>query len=179
MTSRIACATAIAARPDPRRAASRRYIAPKYVWVLPADFAASTDAVRSHGDPFRVRPLRCVPTLSCWPGLNPAHEAKWSALGKRHMSAPTSASTTSAVCRPIPVTLSRCSIASAIGAERTPISASSVASNCTDCAMCVNCCATRNCRCGPTGLVTNAYNLQNQLVHVCGPSTTSSYVYDG
>ena len=32
---------------------------------------------------------------------------------------------------------------------------------------------------GPTGVVTNTYNLQNQLVHVSGPTTTVSYVYDG
>src|SRR2546430_4251210 len=70
--------------------------------------AASMSAIRSHRLPFRVFPDLCLPALSWLPGHIPAQLARCQSLGKRLMSAPTSASITSAVRRTIPWTVSSC-----------------------------------------------------------------------
>ena len=64
--------------------------------------AACTSAFTSQLLPCRVRPLSRLPALSLLLGQRPAHEAKWDAEGKRLMSVPISASTSSATLRPTP-----------------------------------------------------------------------------
>ena len=63
----------------------------------PAAWPASTSAMRSHLEPWRVRPERCLPADSLLPGHMPAHDARCPAVGKRDMSAPISARITWAV----------------------------------------------------------------------------------
>ena len=104
------CATATAARLArfaPRRAASRRYCAARYVGccLRPAACAASTKAARRQGRPLRVRPLWRLPARAWLPGHRPAHEARCPALGNRRLSVPISATITSAVRWPTPGTV--------------------------------------------------------------------------
>jgi hypothetical protein len=47
--------------------------------------------MRSHFDPLRVLPEKCLPADSLFPGQMPAHEASWRAEGKRSMLVPISA----------------------------------------------------------------------------------------
>jgi hypothetical protein len=50
----------------------------------------------------RVLPLLRLPALSLLPGHIPAHDARWPAVGKRVMSTPISATSTSTVHGPTP-----------------------------------------------------------------------------
>lgn len=84
--------------------------------------AAWTRAARTHGLPLRVLPLRRLPALSLWPGHMPAREAKWPAVGKRLRSTPISASSTSAMRRPMPGRAARRAINSSKGRMRSAIS---------------------------------------------------------
>jgi hypothetical protein len=97
------CPTAIGARFAPRRRAARRYRAPRYVvFECEAAHLAWTTACRCHRFPFVVRPVRRFPALSLFPGHMPAQLANCPAVGNGSTVGPTSASSTSAVCRLIP-----------------------------------------------------------------------------
>lgn len=89
MITRMEWATAMIARLSPRRAARRWYWALRYVsLVRTAPRAACTNAERSQRLPRVVRPLLRLPALMLLPGLTPAHEARWAAVGKRVISKP-------------------------------------------------------------------------------------------
>src|SRR5439155_24631812 len=70
-------------------------------------------AMRSHLLPFRVLPVFRFPALSLFPGHMPAQLASWPAVGKRLMSRPISAASTSAVRRWTPGMVVRRSTAAA------------------------------------------------------------------
>src|SRR5262245_65125905 len=96
----IECLTAPMARPWPRRGRSRRYWAARYTSLVRlAAVAASVSAVSSHLEPWRDAFERRLPAERLLPGHCPAQLARWRAEGKRLMSAPVSATITSAVRR--------------------------------------------------------------------------------
>lgn len=66
--------TAMSARCLPRRAANRRKTAARYMSVVAAAGAASTNALQRTGLPLRIGAGCALPPLSCWPGLKPAHD---------------------------------------------------------------------------------------------------------
>ena len=66
------------------------------------DIAAAPGAPFKYGLPGRVWLDFTRPADSLLPGVVPAHEARCLAVGKRLMSTPVSATTTSAVLAPIP-----------------------------------------------------------------------------
>lgn len=70
--------------------------------VRAAACAASVSAIRSHMDPWRVRPARRFPPEALLPGQIPAHDARCAEVGKALMSRPPSAINTSATRRPTP-----------------------------------------------------------------------------
>src|SRR6266508_929003 len=96
--TRMECPTATVALFAPRRPFSRWYWADRYV---PLDLAAaradSVSAERSHFDPLRVLPERCLPADSLLPGHIPAHEARRAEDPNLPMSTPISAIISSAV----------------------------------------------------------------------------------
>src|SRR3990167_8336723 len=103
MSTKMVWQTAMMAFFLPRRDAKRWYWADKYVSLVRlADQAASTRAERSHELACPMRPLKRFPALSLLPGHILAHDARWLADGNRLMSEPISASTSSALRRPIP-----------------------------------------------------------------------------
>jgi hypothetical protein len=75
----------------------------------------------------RVRPERCLPADSLFPGHTPAHEAKWAAVGNWPMSGPISARMTSAARRSTPPMVSNSATCSANGAITWLIRADSTA----------------------------------------------------
>src|SRR5712692_17896 len=85
--------------------------------------AASVSARRSHLLPLRALPLLRLPALSWLPGHIPAHEARCAALGKRLMSRPISAASTSVVRRPTPGMVSSRSRAASCSRNRSAIAA--------------------------------------------------------
>src|SRR5438105_9089426 len=87
----------------PSRLAHLWYVTPKIVFlVCDAAQATCTSVVRSHWLPLVVRLLRRFPALSLWPGHRPAHDARCPAVANWLMSAPISATITSADWRPTP-----------------------------------------------------------------------------
>src|SRR5450755_1687413 len=65
----------------------RAYCAAKYEsFVRAAALADSTRAMRSHLEPLRVLPEKCLPADSLFPGRIPAHEANRPAEPNRLMS---------------------------------------------------------------------------------------------
>jgi hypothetical protein len=73
---------------------------------------------------FRCSAVLPFPALSLLPGHRPAHDAKWRLVGKRVMSVPISAITTSAVRRWIPGMVSRAVIAPCDGSNAPVIRSS-------------------------------------------------------
>lgn len=73
------------------------------------------------GLPLRVRPEARLPADSWLPGHIPAHEARWRADGNRLISDPISASSVSAVRRPIPGIVTSRAIAGSSSASRRSI----------------------------------------------------------
>src|SRR6266540_6406063 len=96
--TKIEWPTATAALAGPRRPRRRAYWEDRYVpFERAAAWAASTRATRSHLDPLRVFPDRCLPADSLLPGHIPAHEARWAEDPNLPMSTPISAIISSAV----------------------------------------------------------------------------------
>src|SRR5664279_661547 len=95
----------------------RAYCAAKYEsLVRDAALADSMRAMRSHLEPLRVFPEKCLPADSLFPGHIPAHDANRPAEPNRLMSTPISEMITSAERRLTPGMVSRRSIAWAKGA---------------------------------------------------------------
>src|SRR6266508_894371 len=106
--TRMECPTATVALFAPRRPFSRWYWADRYV---PLDLAAaradSVSAERSHFDPLRVLPERCLPADSLLPGHIPAHEARRAEDTNLPMSTPISAIISSVSADRFPMASSR------------------------------------------------------------------------
>src|SRR5258707_12950218 len=84
----------------PRLADKRRYCAEKYEsFFRPAAWAASTRTRFKLLLPCRTRLVRRLAPLWLLPGHIPAHDTKWAASPKRLISAPVSATITSAIRR--------------------------------------------------------------------------------
>src|SRR5450631_2854190 len=89
----------------------RAYCAAKYEsFVRDAALADSMRAMRSHLEPLRVFPEKCLPADSLFPGHIPVHDANRPAEPKRLMSTPISEMITSADRRLTPGMVSRWSI---------------------------------------------------------------------
>src|SRR5664280_1176911 len=100
---RMVCSIATRAFLPPRRGARRLYLtARKVSWVAAIDSAAVPRAALRYGLPGRVVVDLTRPADSLLPGHTPAQEARCFGLGNTVMSAPVSATTTSAVCCPTP-----------------------------------------------------------------------------
>jgi hypothetical protein len=84
-------------------------------------------ATPRHLEPLRVRPERCLPADSLFPGHTPAQEARWAAVGNWPMSGPISATMTSAARRSTPPMVSNSATCSAYGPITCWIRAESVA----------------------------------------------------
>jgi hypothetical protein len=110
MISSIACATAITARWCPRRLRT-----PVFRAQVAGRAGRSERRFDERGAQPRaalvVRPCLRLPALSMLPRHRPAHDARWRLVGKRLVSVPISAMTTSAVRRWMPRVLTSTSIA--------------------------------------------------------------------
>src|ERR1035438_1346110 len=101
----------------------RAYCAAKYEsLVRDAALADSMRAMRSHFEPLRVFPEKCLPADSLFPGQIPLHDANRPADPKRLMSTPISEMIASADRRLTPGMVSRRSIDRAKGAIMVAIS---------------------------------------------------------
>src|ERR671922_1667858 len=106
--TKMECPTATAAFFLPMRRASRQNWADRYVSrERAAAQAHSTRISPSHRLPLVVVPARRLPPVMLLPGHNPAHEARWEAVGNALMSTPISAMMHSAARLPTPVMVSR------------------------------------------------------------------------
>src|ERR1035438_5070777 len=95
----------------------RAYCAAKYEsLVRDAALADSISAMRSHLEPLRVLPEKCLPADSLFPGHMPAHDTNRPAEPNLPMSTPISDIITSADRRLAPGMVSRRSIDRAKGA---------------------------------------------------------------